>query len=221
MDSLSEESKSPNPKDSRKNLFSNKNEKEPTSSHSKGDNHPLKKSLSKYMQMEERDHRDFRSSLGPGEQKLFDKREEDLEMQILETINTHTENHTEKVGWEKVEKLCEEFLNKEAENEGEDQRGADSDVATFNGYYYKGLACHELKKYREAITALDKARILAPTNSDVHYYLGLSSLKSGFYNKSMERFNDCLKYDKSNIYAYNNLAYVYNITCHFQKTIDI
>lgn len=62
----------------------------------------FKESLAKYKEMGDKQVKDFRSSLGPAERKVFDQREEDLEMKILEVIQNHSEENLQQLGWQKV-----------------------------------------------------------------------------------------------------------------------
>ena len=57
--------------------------------------------MAKYMGMDDQ-KLDFRSSLGPKEQQIYDEREEDLELHILETIDKHAEKGEVTVGWLEV-----------------------------------------------------------------------------------------------------------------------
>ena len=62
----------------------------------------FKESLVKYKEMGDKQVKDFRSSLGPAERKVFDQREEDLELKLLEVIDTHSDEKLQQLGWQKV-----------------------------------------------------------------------------------------------------------------------
>lgn len=62
----------------------------------------FKESLAKYKEMGDKQVKDFRSSLGPAERKVFDQREEDLELKLLEVIDTHSDEKLQQLGWQKV-----------------------------------------------------------------------------------------------------------------------
>ena len=212
-----EEAKDPQQRPSdkkRMNIFMQKNERK--SDQKSGEQKFLKKSLDEYLNAENKEVKDFRSSLGPGEMRVFDEREENLELKCLEIISKHYEIGQEKLGWELVERLWDEFLSKDHEDEDKDSK-----AATLNGYYYLGLAQYELKLFKNAIINLSNALIFDPQNAEIHYYLGMWYLKSGKYDKCSGSFQMVLKLDKTHIYTYNNLSYVYNICGHYQKTIDL
>ena len=58
--------------------------------------------MAKYMGMEDSKKLDFRASLGPKEQQIYDEREQDLELKILEAIDTHADRGEELTGWLQV-----------------------------------------------------------------------------------------------------------------------
>lgn len=51
--------------------------------------------------------------------------------------------------------------------------------------------------------------------------MGMSNLKSGKYHKCIEYLKKWADSDLGNIYAINNLAYVYNISGQYNDTINI
>ena len=91
---------------------------------------------------------------------------------------------------------------------------------TFNGYFYLAISQYEQAKYIKAAQNFEIASRFAPHNPEVYYYKGMSCLKAGRYDDCKLAFKKCLKYDKSNICAVNNLAYAFNISGYYDGAIN-
>ena len=55
----------------------------------------------------------------------------------------------------------------------------------------------------------------------MHYNLGLSYFKIGNYSQAVEHFKKCILIDNTHPYAYNNLAFLFNMHMIYKETLNI
>ena len=76
-------------------------------------------------------------------------------------------------------------------------------------------------RYEDAIKAFKKSIEINSEDSQCHYNLGLSYFKEEEYVLSTEHLKICTHIDPYNFYAYNNLAFIYNMHQYYQETINV
>ena len=82
---------------------------------------------------------------------------------------------------------------------------------TFKGFFYLGISLYKLGDYDTAIRAFEKAEQINSDDAQLHYNLGLSNFKLEQYDQAVDHFKKCTKLDPQHQYAYNNLAFLYNL----------
>lgn len=80
---------------------------------------------------------------------------------------------------------------------------------------------YKLQRYVLAIAAFEKAERINTNDSQLHYNLGLSYFKIGNYSQSVEHFKKCIFYDNKHPFAYNNLAFLFNMHMMYKETLNI
>ena len=58
-------------------------------------------------------------------------------------------------------------------------------------------------------------------DAQLQYNLGLCCFKDEYYYRAVDHFKKCISIDKSHPFAYNNIAYVYNMQGYYSRTILI
>ena len=76
-------------------------------------------------------------------------------------------------------------------------------------------------RYEDAIKAFKKSIEMNSEDSQCHYNLGLSYFKEEEYVLATEHLKICTTIDPYNFYAYNNLAFIYNMHQYYQETINV
>lgn len=66
-----------------------------------------------------------------------------------------------------------------------------------------------------------KSDELKKNNADLHYNLGLTYFKMKHYSLSVEHLNKCTKLNPLHKFAFNNLAFIYNMHEYYSETIAI
>ena len=66
-----------------------------------------------------------------------------------------------------------------------------------------------------------KAADLNPKDAQIQYNLGLSYFKEEQYTQAIEHLKICTQLDPVHPYAYNNLAFIYNMHCYYHETITV
>jgi tetratricopeptide (TPR) repeat protein len=112
--------------------------------------------------------------------------------------------------WNQLILLDAQLNDKTALNE--DSKQAKELFPTQAGFYfYYGLSCNQLKKYEEAIEALNEGKELVLDNEQllVEFYQGLGEAYNYIkkYAESDENYEKALKINPDNAYALNNYSY--------------
>ena len=72
-----------------------------------------------------------------------------------------------------------------------------------------------------AIAAFEKSEKINSNDAQLHYNLGLSYFKIGNYSQAVEHFKKCILIDNTHPYAYNNLAFLFNMHMIYKETLNI
>ena len=72
-----------------------------------------------------------------------------------------------------------------------------------------------------AILSFTKAATINDNDAQLQYNLGLSNFKIEMYHQALEHLKKCISIDKSHPFAYNNIAYLYNMHGFYRDTILI
>ena len=67
--------------------------------------------------------------------------------------------------------------------------------------------------------AFRKAELLAPEDAQVQYNLALANFKIEMYSETVEHLKKCIELDNKHPFAYNNLAFIYNMHQLYRETI--
>ena len=78
---------------------------------------------------------------------------------------------------------------------------------------------YKQQKYSVSILAFGKAELLAPNDAQLQYNLALANFKVEMYSEAVEHLKKCIQIDNRHPYAYNNLAFIYNMHSLFRETI--
>ena len=62
---------------------------------------------------------------------------------------------------------------------------------------------------------------MKPDDPQVHYNLGLTYFKDEKYSSAVDHLKICIQLDKHHPYAYNNLAFIYNMHKYYTETIAV
>lgn len=73
----------------------------------------------------------------------------------------------------------------------------------------------------QAIKAYQKSNELFPSDPQLHYNIGLAYFKDEQYTLAVEHLKLCTQMDPTNVFAYNNLAFIYNMHQYYQETINV
>ena len=79
------------------------------------------------------------------------------------------------------------------------------------GFFYLGVALYKMGAYGKAIKSFQKSGELNANDAQVQYNLGLSYFKEEKYTLAVEHLKICTMIDPLHKYAYNNLAFIYNM----------
>ena len=72
-----------------------------------------------------------------------------------------------------------------------------------------------------AIAACEKSEKINSQDAQLHYNLGLSYFKIGNYSQAVEHFKRCILIDNTHPFAYNNLAFLFNMHMIYKETLNI
>lgn len=89
------------------------------------------------------------------------------------------------------------------------------------GFFYLGLALFKLQFIDGSIKAFAQSCELNNRDAQLHYNLGLAYFKQEQYTKAVEHLKLCTTLDPTNVYAYNNLAFIYNMHQYYSETINV
>ena len=119
------------------------------------------------------------------------------------------------------EKVCLEFLNKADWDELATTSKAHLKGGSWKSFFYYGIAMYKQTNYVLAIAAFEKAERIYEDDAQLHYNLGLAYFKIGNYQHTVEHFKKCIILDNKHPYAYNNLAFLFNIHMIYPETLNI
>ena len=80
-----------------------------------------------------------------------------------------------------------------------------------HGFFYLGVALYKLDYYEESVKAFFKSGEIGGMTAQLNYNLGLAYFKLENYNLAVDHLKQCTIMDPLLRYAFNNLAYIYNI----------
>ena len=80
---------------------------------------------------------------------------------------------------------------------------------------------YKQNEYVLAIAAFEKAERIQDDDAQLHYNLGLAYFKVGNYQHTVEHLKRCILLDNKHPYAYNNLAFLFNIHMIYKETLNI
>lgn len=92
---------------------------------------------------------------------------------------------------------------------------------SFKGFFFLGIALYKMDYIEGAIKAFLQANEVYSKDAQVHYNLGLSYFKLEQYSNSVNHLKSCIHFDPFNFFAYNNLAFLYNMHQHYQEAIVV
>lgn len=131
----------------------------------------------------------------------FSKEENEFENECLEIIKQGQ-------NWENLEQRACDQLDK--------QKGKSA-----KGFFFLGVALFKLQYYDGCIKAYSQSNELNSKDPQLHYNLGLAYFKAEQYTKAVEHLKICTTLDPINVFAYNNLAFIYNMHQYYQETINV
>lgn len=88
------------------------------------------------------------------------------------------------------------------------------------GFFYLGVALFKMRYYDQAIKAFQKSCELKADDAQLQYNLGLAYFKKEQYNIAVEHLKLCTQFDSCHLYAYNNLAFIYNMHQMYAEAIN-
>ena len=94
-------------------------------------------------------------------------------------------------------------------------------ASSFKAFFYYGIAMYKQGEYVLAIAAFEKSERINEDDAQLHYNLGLAYFKIGNYQHTVEHFKKCIILDNKHPYAYNNLAFLFNIHMIYPETLNI
>lgn len=129
------------------------------------------------------------------------KEETEFENECIEIINTTAD-------WEKLElKACDQLDKCKGKS--------------FKAFFYLGIALYKMQYFEGAIKAFLQANEVFSKDAQLHYNLGLAYFKLEQYSNSVNHLKSCIHFDPLNFFAYNNLAFLYNMHQHYQEAIVV
>lgn len=106
--------------------------------------------------------------------------------------------------WEKLENFALDRL---------DETGATSAKA----FFFLGFALYKMEHYHQSITAYQKSIELVPLDAQTQYNLALAYFKECKYPKTLDHLKLCTQIEPKHPYAYNNLAFIYNMNGYYKQ----
>ena len=130
----------------------------------------------------------------------YERQEHDFEKKCLRII---------KVGdWTNLEAIASEHLE-------------DMKCESFKGFFYLGVSFYKTGEHDNAIRAFQKAEAINSEDAQLQYNLGLANFKLEQYNQAVDHLKKCTKLDPQHPFAYNNLAFLYNMHQFYSETIQV
>ena len=96
-----------------------------------------------------------------------------------------------------------------------------NNTSSWMAFFYYGIAMYKQSEYVLAIAAFEKSERINDENAQLHYNLGLAYFKIGNYQHTVEHLKKCILLDNKHPYAYNNLAFLFNIHMIYKETLNI
>jgi tetratricopeptide (TPR) repeat protein len=84
-----------------------------------------------------------------------------------------------------------------------------------------GIALYKTGDYENSIKSFGRAESINSADAQLQYNLGLASFKNEQYNSAVDHFKKCTDLDFCHPYAYNNLAFIYNMHTYYTETINM
>lgn len=94
-------------------------------------------------------------------------------------------------------------------------------TSSWKAFFYYGIAMYKQCEYVLAIAAFEKSERIQDDDAQLHYNLGLAYFKVGNYQHTVEHLKKCILFDNKHPYAYNNLAFLFNIHMIYKETLNI
>ena len=94
-------------------------------------------------------------------------------------------------------------------------------TSSWKAFFYYGIAMYKQNSYVLAIAAFEKSERIYADDAQLHYNLGLAYFKIGNYQHTVEHFKKCIILDNKHPFAYNNLAFLFNIHMIYPETLNI
>ena len=94
-------------------------------------------------------------------------------------------------------------------------------TSSWKAFFYYGVSMFKQNKYEIAIAAFESAERVNSEDAQLHYNLGLAQFKIGNYSLSVEHFKKCIMHDNKHPFAYNNLAFLFNMHMIYKETLNI
>ena len=102
-------------------------------------------------------------------------------------------------------------------------------------YFYRGVANYKLANFDDSLEDFNYALAIIKDRNDIYglstfnqtvdpqlyYNLGLVNFKLQQYSKAVEHFKTCIQIDPCHPFAYNNLAFLYNMHQFYSETVNI
>ena len=88
------------------------------------------------------------------------------------------------------------------------------------GFFYLGVALYKMDYYEQAITAFEKSVQQDSKDAQAHYNLALAYFKRQSYDDAEKNLIVCRDLDPGHRYAWNNLAFIYNMFKLYPQAID-
>ena len=93
-------------------------------------------------------------------------------------------------------------------------------ASSWKAFFYFGISMYKQEQYVLAIAAFEKSERIYEDDAQLHYNLGLAYFKIGNYQHTVEHFKKCTILDNKHPYAYNNLAFLFNIHMIYNETLN-
>lgn len=88
-------------------------------------------------------------------------------------------------------------------------------------FFFLGISLYKMQFYDQACLAFQRSSELKADDAQVQYNLGLAYFKEEKYSLAVEHLKICTQIDATHPYAYNNLAFIYNMHKYYSETINV
>lgn len=86
-------------------------------------------------------------------------------------------------------------------------QGGESDRA----FFFLGVALYKMDHHQAAINAFQRSTTIKNNCAEAHYNLAISYAKNNKPRDAVEHFKRCIELEPQHPWAYNNLAFLYNV----------